>query len=216
MLFFLGNSPASEFYMPTFRNTLSVQSSQAGRCRMTRLEKCQGIHKGKGCFEVSHPRCVDELYNHKICVTCVVRTQLYIFTQNSTCFGPVFWPSSGSTANLTSSYTICAWGALGRTRSRFTLPTTVRRDLVPPKYPRHILYSCLLILQYNLTKANTQGRNMQLYTQCIILCENIQLCSDRTFNPLKPELNPICYLLALLAHHFLHVSRIRVKSLTLR
>ena len=32
------------------------------------------------------------------------------------------------------------------------------------------------------------------------------------FNPLKPELNPICYLLALLgAHHFLHVSRIRVK-----
>jgi hypothetical protein len=35
-------------------------------------------------------------------------------------------------------------------------------------------------------------------------------------NPLSPELNPICYLLALLAHHFLHVSRIRVKSLTLR
>ena len=39
----------------------------------------------------------------------------------------------------------------------------------------------------------------------------------QTFNPLKPELNPICYLLALLAaHHFLHVSRIRVKLLTLR
>ena len=36
------------------------------------------------------------------------------------------------------------------------------------------------------------------------------------FNPLNPELNPICYLLALLAHHFLHVSRIRVKSLNLR
>ena len=36
------------------------------------------------------------------------------------------------------------------------------------------------------------------------------------FNPLNPELNPICYLLALLAHHFLHVSRVRVKSLTLR
>jgi len=33
-------------------------------------------------------------------------------------------------------------------------------------------------------------------------------------NPLNPELNPICYLLELLAHHFLHVSRIRVKSLT--
>jgi hypothetical protein len=35
-------------------------------------------------------------------------------------------------------------------------------------------------------------------------------------NPLSPELNPICYLLALLAHDFLRVSRIRVKSLTLR
>ena len=35
-------------------------------------------------------------------------------------------------------------------------------------------------------------------------------------NPLNPELNSICYLLALLAQHFLHVSRIRVKSLTLR
>ena len=36
------------------------------------------------------------------------------------------------------------------------------------------------------------------------------------FNPLNAELNPICYLLALLAHYFLHVSGIRVKSLTLR
>ena len=29
--FLLGNSPASEFYMLTFRNTLSVPSSQAGK-----------------------------------------------------------------------------------------------------------------------------------------------------------------------------------------
>jgi len=36
------------------------------------------------------------------------------------------------------------------------------------------------------------------------------------FNPLNAELNPICYLLALLAHHFLHVSSIKVESLTLR
>jgi len=41
--------------------------------------------------------------------------------------------------------------------------------------------------------------------------------STATFNPLNPELNPICYLLALLgAHHFLHVSRIRVRLLTFR
>ena len=48
---------------------------------------------------------------------------------------------------------------------------------------------------------------------------NIFSITEPTFpiNPLKPELNPICYLLALLgAHHFLHVSRVRVKLLTLR
>jgi len=52
----------------------------------------------------------------------------------------------------------------------------------------------------------------------------IKLCSTLTvysnvrvaFKPLNSELNPICYLLALLAQHFLHVSRIMVKSLTLR
>ena len=45
----------------------------------------------------------------------------------------------------------------------------------------------------------------------------VQNHSINFVNPLNPELNPICYLLALLgAHHFLHVSRIRVKLLTLR
>jgi hypothetical protein len=38
----------------------------------------------------------------------------------------------------------------------------------------------------------------------------------QAINPLSPELNPICYLLTLLAHDFLYVSRIRVKSLNLR
>jgi len=52
--------------------------------------------------------------------------------------------------NQYTSYTT-AWGTLGG------------RDLVPPEYPTYILYSCLLSLQYNLTMANIQGRNMQLY-----------------------------------------------------
>ena len=39
---------------------------------------------------------------------------------------------------------------------------------------------------------------------------------NNALNPLNAELNPISYLLALLgARHFLHVRRIRVKSLTL-
>ena len=44
----------------------------------------------------------------------------------------------------------------------------------------------------------------------------VRILAGVLINPLNPELNPICYLLALLAHQFLHVSRIRVKSLTLR
>jgi len=75
-----------------------------------------------------------------------------------------------------------------------------------------------------------------IYVFCIYLRTNSDLChlqhkligfynrdekcllrgTDWVFNPLNPELNPICYLLALLVHHFFHVSRIRVKSLTLR
>ena len=51
-----------------------------------------------------------------------------------------------------------------------------------------------------------------LFSICVL-----HLCSPFfTINSLNPEWNPICYLLALLAYHFLHVSRIRVKSLTIR
>ena len=53
----------------------------------------------------------------------------------------------------------------------------------------------------------------------VLIHKNTSYFIQRYFivNPLKPELNPICYLLALLgAHHFLHVSRIRVKLLTFR
>jgi len=50
-----------------------------------------------------------------------------------------------------------------------------------------------------------------------IQCVQPNLIHHPTINPLNPELNPICCLLALLgANHFLHVSRIKVKSLTLR
>jgi len=58
------------------------------------------------------------------------------------------------------------------------------------------------------------GQNVELLN--VKLAVRIHVVIIRV-NPLKPELNPICYLLALLgAHHFLHVNRIRVKSLTFR
>jgi hypothetical protein len=52
----------------------------------------------------------------------------------------------------------------------------------------------------------------------IIYCHVLYLTtlSFPKINTLSAELNPICYLLALLVHNFLHVIRIRVKSLTLR
>ena len=50
-----------------------------------------------------------------------------------------------------------------------------------------------------------------------IICVYFHYNRCTCVNPLNPELNSICYLLALLgAHHFLHVSRIRVKLLTFR
>ena len=46
-----------------------------------------------------------------------------------------------------------------------------------------------------------------------MLNTEIGIYIQHAFNPLNAELNPICHLLALLGvHHFLHVSRIRVKS----
>ena len=41
--FLMGNSTASEFYMPTFRNTLFHLHKQVVVLRMTMFEKCWGI-----------------------------------------------------------------------------------------------------------------------------------------------------------------------------
>ena len=84
-----------------------------------------------------------------------------------------------------------------------------------------------------ITYVNTNTWQMyRMYTNSIYYCMKLKwnfiiavkqhcvgIFSEKktVFNPLNAELNPICYLLALLgAHHFLHVSRIRVKPLNLR
>jgi len=65
---------------------------------------------------------------------------------------------------------------------------------------------CFLILEYVLTAP-----------PIISFLSTFRRARIAEFNPLNAELNPICHFLALLGvHHFLHVSRIRVKSLTLR
>ena len=78
-------------------------------------------------------------------------------------------------------------------RERIGIHLTDRRN------PTHVLGTCL------------ETPTMD----CTQICQDVLTITP--FNPLNPELNPICYLLALLgAHHFLHVSRIRVKLLTFR
>ena len=69
-------------------------------------------------------------------------------------------------------------------------------------------------ISINVTRKLKQGIGLKVCWKRVVEC----LVTDGTcINPLKPELNPICYLLALLgAHHFLHVSRIRVKLLTFK
>jgi len=92
-----------------------------------------------------------------------------------------------------------------------------------PMIPRHFLISLpdisALVFLHGQNYVESHGRrhtrmqgsrNTQKFTKANDNC-------IWGFNPLNPELNPICYLLALLgAHHFLHVSRIRVKLLTFR
>ena len=75
----------------------------------------------------------------------------------------------------------------------------ISNNSINPKYVRYKIKS-------NLAVTATLGYQVGLHID--------GTDSSYTVNPLNAELNPICYLLALLAHHFLHVSRIRVKSLT--
>ena len=98
------------------------------------------------------------------------------------------------------------------TRGRWVVGTTFRvsctgRDLVGG--PRSRSGRTENLVSTGIRTPDHPARNVTPYRICY---------PGRHFiNPLKPELNPICYLLALLgAHHFLHVSRIRVKLLTFR
>jgi len=93
------------------------------------------------------------------------------------------------------------------------------KSFVEHLLPRHLQskqYKAM-IKDCHATESARVGTNIRMNSlRNFTVIFNNGLYSSCTFNPLKHELNPICYLLALLAHHFLHVSRIRVKSLTLR
>jgi len=64
---------------------------------------------------------------------------------------------------------------------------------------------------------NMHGERINIIVVALRWILILTTVTTNVINPLNPELNPICYLLALLgAHHFLHVSRIRVKLLNFR
>jgi hypothetical protein len=69
---------------------------------------------------------------------------------------------------------------------------------------------------YRLAPVSTTIQMLHNHVSFICHQSYRTLATESIVNPLSPELNPICYLLTLLAHDFLHVSRLRVKSLTLR
>ena len=81
---------------------------------------------------------------------------------------------------------------------------------------RNLLSTCEMWNTWRAHNSNTPWRKPQT-SQRPEICRWLGGRCRNPFNPLNAELNPICYLLGLLgARHFLHVSRIRVKSLTLR
>jgi len=109
--------------------------------------------------------------------------------------------------------------------------TTGRNMLVRTQRINHIIQlNCKLLSLYLVDRASF-SKLFYFFTNLIHLVfftilaylslhvsdQSVHRHEDQMLNPLNAELNPICYLLALLgAHHFLHVSRIRVKLLTLR
>ena len=75
---------------------------------------------------------------------------------------------------------------------------------------------CIVLITFCKRSNKLQRDNLTSYILHVPLLSSHHY-SQYLFNPLNPELNPICYLPALLgAHNFLHVRRIRVKLLTFR
>ena len=91
-----------------------------------------------------------------------------------------------------------------RRHSRFSSLCSLHINL--PTYCSDIFIIIVVVLHRSNSMLDTQHNGIKAHSIIIVY-----------LNPLNPELNPICYLLALLgAHHFIHVSRIRVKLLTFR
>ena len=96
-------------------------------------------------------------------------------------------------------------------------PVQTCSGIALPSYIVHCILDhivCIYCVYEFVMKLEISYCVLQLYVNTFYFLSHSPM---KAVNPLKPDLNSICYLLALLgAHHFLHVSRIRVKLLTLR
>ena len=108
---------------------------------------------------------------------------------------------------------------INRSRKRCILLVVLYRFNHSVTFTSTVVFDCLhlsslITLRASQFSAPRTLTNIPNRFSCLLISFGLFL---DVFNTLKPELNPICYLLALLgAHHFLHVSRIRVKLLTFR
>jgi len=99
-----------------------------------------------------------------------------------------------------------------RSKRRFDFAANYKsRHPPPPPETRTLIKSGWVPAQrLPVIRTGTRTRTRHRHSRYLISCTGTKI------NPLKPELNPICYLLALLGdHHFLHVSRIRVSRIRL-
>jgi hypothetical protein len=82
---------------------------------------------------------------------------------------------------------------------------TVKVSIVPTA-------GIVMVFLYPLRKSTHDLQKSSFLSITLFRIFIIITVQAEVLNPLNPKLNPICYFLALLgAHHFLHVSRIRVK-----
>jgi hypothetical protein len=83
------------------------------------------------------------------------------------------------------------------------------------RFTSHLYLVIFSVIFLSISNTSRPPSLLATRTSCLSV-RNSKIQVPCNINPLKAELNPICYLLALLAQHFLHVSRIGGKSLTLR
>jgi len=138
------------------------------------------------------------LFNYKFCTCyCLPMSCLYLTSRQVTCVDGQ-WPVAKYTSRLNA--------AIDKRRVLSSSALTIVKNGVLPETPKDARVGRESVGLVRIAKFHEYVYWSRLEGHILVWV-----------NRLNPELNPICYLLALLgAHHFLHVSRIRVKSLTLR